>query len=201
MRRALNDNHSDQEWDRFIEGITAAIERVGALPPEILVISLYEFFAPLQELPGAPEVRSLSSRIATDPRCWKGEVEGALRAIKRGVREQERSHHPAIGKIIAMVESDIRQDLSLKRLSYEFSMNATYLGQLFKQETGEYFTHYLNKKRVERSRELLETTYLKSTEISREVGLPDANYFYRLFKQMVGVSPAVYRRQTKRPTR
>ena len=102
--------------------------------------------------------------------------------------------HPAVRSMCRLVDQDLTQDLSLKRLSYRFSMNATYLGQLFKQETGEYYTHYLNRKRIARAKALLERTNRKSTEISRAVGLPDPNYFYRLFRRETGLSPVAYRR-------
>ena len=40
---------------------------------------------------------------------------------------------------------------------------------------------------------LLETTELRISDISEEVGFSDANYFTRIFKKYAGLSPAKYR--------
>ncbi|TDF93835.1 response regulator transcription factor [Paenibacillus piri] len=89
------------------------------------------------------------------------------------------------------------QQLSVQILADEFHLNNIYLGRLFKEQTGEYFSDYLNKIRINKAKELLETTYLKAADIAVRVGFLDPNYFYRKFKQITGVSPIVYRNMNK----
>ncbi|NLJ40072.1 MAG: response regulator [Clostridiales bacterium] len=72
-------------------------------------------------------------------------------------------------------------------------LSRNYFGQLFKKETGYTFTDYLNRKRVEKAKKLLETTTLKIYEISEQVGIDDSYYFSSLFKKYVGCSPTEYR--------
>ena len=74
-----------------------------------------------------------------------------------------------------------------------FNINTSYLGQLFKNETGEMFTNYLNQVRIEKARELLLKTNLKINEITEKVGYLNQSHFFRNFKKLTGVSPAEYK--------
>lgn len=55
---------------------------------------------------------------------------------------------------------------------------------------------YLRKCRMERAGELLRTTQHSVLEISTSVGMPDAQYFSRVFKTFYGVTPSVYRNES-----
>jgi two-component system response regulator YesN len=65
---------------------------------------------------------------------------------------------------------------------------------LFRKETGENFLHYLTRIRMERARELLSGTSLPVSQISRQIGYNDPNYFIRIFKKETTLSPGQYRR-------
>ena len=90
-------------------------------------------------------------------------------------------------------QANYNKDISIKTLSAGFNINAAYLGQLFKNETGEMLTNYLNNLRIEKAKEMLQNTTLKAYEISEMVGYSNTNYFYRIFKKITGVSPTDYR--------
>jgi AraC-like DNA-binding protein len=52
---------------------------------------------------------------------------------------------------------------------------------------------YLKKCRMERAAELLGNPEMAINEVCAQVGMPDAQYFSRVFKAYFGVSPSVYR--------
>ena len=79
------------------------------------------------------------------------------------------------------------------KLSTELNTNANYLGQLFKEETGEYFSDYLNRIRINKAKELLRNTDRNTKDISIDTGYKDVNYFYKAFKKFTGISPSEYR--------
>ncbi len=56
-------------------------------------------------------------------------------------------------------------------------------------------TEEVTRRRVEHARKLLETTDLKAYEIADKCGFSGLVYFSRVFKQIVGISPRVYRQQ------
>lgn len=63
-------------------------------------------------------------------------------------------------------------------LASRFNVNNIYLGRLFKEETGEYFSDYLNRIRLEMAKKLLESTLMKASEIAVQIGFLDSNYFF-----------------------
>lgn len=108
--------------------------------------------------------------------------------------EQEKTS-PIIRKVLDYIQNNYSQDISLKTLSSEFNINALYLGQLFRKETGDSFTNYLNSVRIEKAKVLLLNTNYKANEISSQIGYVNPNYFYTLFKKMTGVSPSEFKKE------
>lgn len=97
--------------------------------------------------------------------------------------------------IVSHIENRYMDELNLKELSKMFYVNAVYLGQLFKKETGEYFNDYMNKVRVRHAAALLTETDLSAAEIAERVGYKYVDHFYRHFRQIHGVNPGEYRKQ------
>ena len=62
-----------------------------------------------------------------------------------------------------------------------------------KKETGSTLTEYVNRKRVEHAIFLLNSTNLQIQEIAAACGIPDVNYFTKIFKKQVGNTPKEYR--------
>ena len=89
-------------------------------------------------------------------------------------------------------------DLSQLQVAEAFEMSTSTLSRLFKNQIGVGFSEYVNEKRIERAKDLLLTTSASTREIAEQVGLPNYNYFLRLFKSTVGVSPTVFRQNAKK---
>ena len=95
---------------------------------------------------------------------------------KRAIRE--RFGDPAF----SLEEASLRAGVSKNHLSFEFS-----------RETGETFTEYLSRTRVEEAKRLLATTPLLVYEVGERVGYPNVEHFSRVFKKLVGVSPVRFK--------
>ena len=54
-------------------------------------------------------------------------------------------------------------------------------------------TEYISSVRIEHAKNLLATTSAPIGSIALNVGIDDANYFTRIFKKFVGMSPTEYR--------
>jgi transcriptional regulator GlxA family with amidase domain len=68
----------------------------------------------------------------------------------------------------------------------------------FKRATGYTPVHYVQVVRIEEAKQLLERATLTTDEIAAEVGYEDPSHFRRLFKKLVGVTPAQYRQRCRR---
>lgn len=98
-----------------------------------------------------------------------------------------------IYNVIQYVDHEFRNKLKLQDLARQFHINSTYLGQLFRKETGQSFSEYLNAKKIEEAQSLLKRTQLKISDIAVQVGFSNTDYFIDKFKLIVGVVPSVYR--------
>lgn len=104
-----------------------------------------------------------------------------------------RSYSLPIQRVITRINFDITADLSLKTTASHLKMNASYLSNLFKKETGYTLTNYVNKKRIAHAAFLLSTTTLPVSTIAQQCGILDDNYFTKLFKRQYHMTPSQYR--------
>lgn len=102
-----------------------------------------------------------------------------------------------IYNVIQYVDREFRNKLKLQDLARQFHINATYLGQLFRKQTGQSFSEYLNDKRIEEAKSLLKRTQMKISDIALHVGFSNTDYFIDKFKMIVGVVPSVYKNENK----
>lgn len=108
-----------------------------------------------------------------------------------------------INTTIAAVESYVERyfylDISLTDLARMYHYNEKYLGTLFKKQVGVSFHDYLNKRRLYRSRMLLEQSGDSILSIATRVGFNNVTYFNRLFREYYGMSPSQLRAGLPKP--
>ncbi|MCC3372440.1 response regulator [Cohnella sp. REN36] len=100
-----------------------------------------------------------------------------------------RTMSTVVSQTIAYIKQQYNEDISLKLASAQVMLHPAYLGQLFKRETGESFTDYVNQFRIIRAKELLISTNLKVYEICEKVGFTNYQYFIKIFKKHTGINP------------
>lgn len=131
-------------------------------------------------------------------------VEQSIKSVKticggiiRDFDRKKESPRKKIDEIIRYVNGSFCNEMSLKSLAAEFGYNPTYLGQIFRNETGRIFTDYLNNLRLEKAKQLILNTSDSINVIGEKVGYEDSNYFYKLFKKYVGVYPTRFKQQNQ----
>lgn len=99
-------------------------------------------------------------------------------------------------EILRYINKHYHEELSLKKLSEVFYISPSYLGQLLIKETGQYFNDLLNKTRVENSKKYLQNSIYPIQKISEMVGYKNIDHYYKNFKNITGISPANYKKQS-----
>ena len=92
-----------------------------------------------------------------------------------------------------LIDSQLSGELSLRHIAAALEQNPSYLSNLFKKETGRTITDFISQRRVEQASNLLRTTAMQVQDVAICCGIPDANYFSKVFKKYTGMSPAEYR--------
>jgi two-component system response regulator YesN len=87
--------------------------------------------------------------------------------------------------------------LVLENVADAVGRSASYFSHLLSQRKGKTFRQLLTEIRVKQAKSLLRETTSSVQEIADQIGYTDPNYFSRVFKEVVGVSPRVYRQQEK----
>ncbi len=86
-----------------------------------------------------------------------------------------------------------REDMSLNTVASQVNMSPSYFSAIFSAETGQTFVEYLTQVRLDKAKELLMCTNLRTAEIGYQVGYKDSHYFSYIFKKVVGCSPKDYK--------
>ncbi|MEK6282544.1 MAG: helix-turn-helix domain-containing protein [Acidobacteriota bacterium] len=90
---------------------------------------------------------------------------------------------------------NLHRHLPVGRMAAAVNLSSSRLEHLFKAETGVTPVSYLKKLRIERARELLETTFLTNQQIIIKVGMYDESHFVKDFKKAYGLRPSQYRKR------
>lgn len=98
-----------------------------------------------------------------------------------------------IKSVISLMKDDLRRDLPLGKMAQAVNLSISRLQHLFKLETGMTPAQYRRLLRIEKARDLLETSLLSVKEIRTSVGIYERSHFEREFKKIYGSTPAEYR--------
>lgn len=124
------------------------------------------------------------------------ELEKLFQDALKGIQEQGK-HQPVdlISRCLTFIEKNLNRPLSLLETAEQSGLSGSYFSNWFKEKTGENFSDYLIRKRIEKARMLLESRpELRIYEIAPLCGIPNEKYFSRLFKIHTGYSPREYRK-------
>lgn len=123
-----------------------------------------------------------------DPRVWTS-----------ARQEDGETAHPEgqafITKAIQYLDKHFYKSVSLETVAEHVGLSPFYFSKLFREEAGITFIDYLTRLRIKEAKRLLLETDHSLKRICFEVGYRDPNYFSRVFKKTIGMSPSDFRRK------
>ena len=101
----------------------------------------------------------------------------------------------AIEQIIEYIETHFYEDISLGELANQHHFEISNISRMFKRYTGEKYTDYVAKRRVEYAKRYLAGTTRSIEEITELVGYKSVRYFREIFTEYTGLTPSQYRKE------
>jgi two-component system, response regulator YesN len=132
-------------------------------------------------------------QIDTYEQLRKWFLDKIMEACRNIITKREEQTSGVITKAKAYMEENFHKDISLEDVSRAVDISSYYFSKLFKEETGENFIEYLTNIRIEKAKKLLQNRDISIKNICADTGYSDPNYFSRIFKKYVGVTPTEYR--------
>lgn len=103
--------------------------------------------------------------------------------------------NPYVIKAIQYINANYRKNISLTDTAEYVGISVQYLSHLINEECKKGFAELLNRKRVEVACEMMCSHRYKVKEIVKLAGFNNYNYFFKVFKDVTGLTPAEYERQ------
>ena len=111
--------------------------------------------------------------------------------------DQNRLYTKAVSDAITIIDGEYTKNITLEEMAKRVGVSSQYLSKIFKDETGRTFVEYLTTLRINRAKDIIQTSDQPIKQVGIMVGYKDPNYFSRIFRSVVGVSPSDFRDSVK----
>ncbi len=133
------------------------------------------------------------------PQIPKDKIESAFNVLNactgyEFLKKVDLYQKPIEDKIIEFINQRLNKDLSVQILCDNFRVSRVELYEIFKNSFSSTVADFIKKCRLNKACELLKETKLSVNLIADKVGIPDYNYFSKIFKSAFNVSPREYRK-------
>jgi len=118
----------------------------------------------------------------------------SLAAKNNELKEYNRSSYNVVDAALEYIASNYTSNITLKTVADNTYVHPAHLSRMFSKHVKCHFRNYINDKRINLAKELLQDPSLSITAICSEVGFSDQSYFDKVFKRIEGVTPSQYRK-------
>lgn len=98
-----------------------------------------------------------------------------------------------VAKCIDYICDMLHTRITLEQLAEHTKLNASYLSKLFKKETGQTISEYIQDKKLETACNMLKYSDFTSSEIASILAFPSQSYFTEVFRKKLGTTPKKYK--------
>lgn len=188
----------DGMFSLFLNQGHVQIDYIKVIVNEMLSITMTTLFQMGEKLPDmlrdSRKVRETAESIVTlqDLENWIRDIFDTI-FINIGQKSNQRNTR-VLEQILAYVGENFHKDISLNELSKHIYLTPNYLGNIFLKNMGKGFKEYLGEYRIKKAKELLDSGKYLVYEVGEMVGYKDPDYFRKMFREYVGVSPSEYKK-------
>lgn len=102
-------------------------------------------------------------------------------------------HSDTIYRVMEYIKSNYSRKITLEEIASCVYLSGSHISGMFRKETGQTISAYINHVRIEKSKSLLKQAGIPIADIAALCGFEDQSYFTRVFKKQTGISPKRYR--------
>jgi two-component system response regulator YesN len=169
----------------FVDIILAVAKLVSELGGEVdkVVPELNSLEMIMSNIGSVEQLREQACKILSSAIAYRdSQPNGQYKNLIRKAKEYLEHHYA-------------NPELSLNEVAAQANLSASHFSVVFSQETDQTFKEYLTEIRINKAKELLRMTSLRSADIAYQVGYNDPHYFSSVFKKNTGLSPMEFRSQ------
>ena len=108
---------------------------------------------------------------------------------------KETDYPRAVSEGIEYIDANLHMPVRIGEVARRVRLSPGYFSVLFRRETGETFSEYVLRRRLETARNMLRYSDYSSTEISGILAFSSQSYFIHCFRNAFGMTPSEYRRR------
>ncbi len=105
----------------------------------------------------------------------------------------EGNNNYIIKQVNEFIQNNYYKNIKLTDIASYIPINSSYLSRLYKEKTNQTITSAIRSIRIDKAKELLQNSKLKTYEIAEKTGFDDSAYFSYVFKHETGFSPSQFR--------
>lgn len=209
LEKFLN-NGAEDEIDEFVdvyinelpeENLKSVLMRQYVIMDAYIV--MMSFCEKIEGIEGEMQAQSEELKNSMKTSQTLEEIKNYIRMLLKkiiGVRDTISGRR--YSDIIEIAKDQIRKtymsdEISLNTIAAEVGMSPSYFSSIFSKEMGKTFVEYLTEIRMDRAKELLMCSSMKTSEIGYEVGYKDPHYFSYIFKKTQNCTPKEFRARGK----
>ena len=209
LEKFLN-NGAEDEIDKFVDVYINELPEENlksVLMRQYIIMDAYivmmSFCEKIEGIEGEMQAQSEELKNSMKTSQTLEEIKNYIRMLLKkiiGVRDTISGRR--YSDIIEIAKDQIRKtymsdEISLNTIAAEVGMSPSYFSSIFSKEMGKTFVEYLTEIRMDRAKELLMCSSMKTSEIGYEVGYKDPHYFSYIFKKTQNCTPKEFRARGK----
>lgn len=105
------------------------------------------------------------------------------------------SENEHVIRMLYDIEEHILEKLTLRTISARMNLSKEYTSYIFKKEIGKTLTDYINERKILLAQELIRKGEMSLKDIAEYLGFDNYNYFSRLFKRYMEISPILFKKR------
>jgi AraC family transcriptional regulator len=133
--------------------------------------------------------REVQERHLAGVRQWLNEPAATRKSHQRGGLSPA-----ALQRVQVFVEANIDRSIHIRDLASRAGLSPHHFARAFRTSTGATPRAFIERRRIERARALIDTTDQPLAEIAAAAGFATQSHFTTAFRRATGFTPAAYRR-------